>query len=113
MLSLFTKRNDQSWLPGVINAHDNPRYYIHKPLGYSLFPKETSPVPKEWVEATGDLVWFRRHEKVIIFLSQCDLATDSDTVLQGGHFAALEEPEALLNDVEEFIKQVWEGALLE
>lgn len=27
---------------------------------------------------------------------------------QGGHFAALEEPEVLLGDVEDFLAQVWE-----
>ena len=40
-----------------------------------------------WVETTANLVFFRQHER-------------------GGHFAALEYPDALLADLEEFIGQV-------
>ncbi|KAJ0343736.1 hypothetical protein COL154_008601 [Colletotrichum chrysophilum] len=68
--------------------HPDPKYYCEKPMGYSWFPYEIVPVPKAWAATTGNLVWYRSHEK-------------------GGHFAALEQPEALLDDVEEFLKQVW------
>jgi microsomal epoxide hydrolase len=46
-------------------------------------------VPKAWVEKEGNLVFYRDHEK-------------------GGHFAALEQPELLMGDIEEFVEQVWE-----
>ena len=72
--------------PWVI--HGDPNYYIEQPLGYSYFPMELSPMPKAWVQTTGHLVWSAQHDK-------------------GGHFAAMELPELLLNDVEEFAKQVW------
>ncbi|KAF4887156.1 putative epoxide hydrolase [Colletotrichum fructicola] len=68
--------------------HPDPKYYCEKPMGYSWFPYEIVPVPKAWAATTGNLVWYRSHEK-------------------GGHFAAMEQPEALLDDVEEFLKQVW------
>lgn len=62
--------------------------YVDKPVGYSYFPFELSPVPKAWAEKTGKMVFFRAHEK-------------------GGHFAALERPEALLQDVEEWAEIAW------
>lgn len=66
---------------------DHPDWYLRKPLGYSYFPKELIPIPVAWVATTGDLVWSNVHEK-------------------GGHFAAMEEPEELWKDVEDFVKQV-------
>jgi microsomal epoxide hydrolase len=80
----------QLFTPGNIGAHENPEWHIRKPLGFSWFPKEIAPVPKAWVEATGNLVWFRQHDR-------------------GGHFAALERPEVLWGDFEEFVEQVWPG----
>ncbi|RMZ70858.1 epoxide hydrolase [Pyrenophora seminiperda CCB06] len=62
--------------------------YVDKPVGYSWFPYELCPVPKAWAEKTGNLVFFRAHEK-------------------GGHFAALERPGILLEDVEEWVKVAW------
>lgn len=57
-------------------------------MGFSWFPKEIAPVPRAWVAVTGNLVFFRQHQK-------------------GGHFAALENPEVLLKGLEDFIGQVW------
>ncbi|KIW12242.1 hypothetical protein PV08_09518 [Exophiala spinifera] len=68
--------------------HANPEYYCRKPMGFSWFPKEIAPTPRSWAATTGNLVWFRNHDK-------------------GGHFAAMEQPETLLQDVDDFIKQVW------
>jgi microsomal epoxide hydrolase len=66
-----------------------PEYDIRgKPWGFSWFPKELAPMPQAWIETTGDLSWIRHHES-------------------GGHFAALERPETLLADLEDFIKQSW------
>ncbi|KAL2838757.1 Alpha/Beta hydrolase protein [Aspergillus pseudodeflectus] len=63
-------------------------FYIHKPLGFSYFPQELMPVPRSWVAKTGNLVYFKEHTK-------------------GGHFAALEQPKAIKEDLVEFISQVW------
>jgi microsomal epoxide hydrolase len=46
-------------------------------MGFSWFPKEIGAVPRAWIETTGNLVFFREHEK-------------------GGHLAALEQPNILL-----------------
>jgi microsomal epoxide hydrolase len=62
--------------------------YVDKPIGYSYFPYELAPVPRAWAEKTGKIAFFRSHDK-------------------GGHFAALERPEVLLQDVEEFAKLGW------
>lgn len=64
------------------------KHYVDKPLGYSCFPAEIAPIPKAWVATTGNLVWYKRHEK-------------------GGHFAAMERPQHLLQDIEEFVAAVW------
>ncbi|KAF9872909.1 epoxide hydrolase [Colletotrichum karsti] len=74
--------------PRKYMVHPDPKFYCHQPMGYSYFPCEIAPVPKSWAATTGNLVWFNRHDK-------------------GGHFAALEQPEALLSDIEEFLKQAW------
>ncbi|KZP29746.1 epoxide hydrolase [Athelia psychrophila] len=68
--------------------HSDPEWRITKPLGYSCFPKELFPMPESWVATTGNLVFYKAHDK-------------------GGHFAAVEQAEVLLEDVEAFIKQVW------
>ncbi|EGR47257.1 uncharacterized protein TRIREDRAFT_64469 [Trichoderma reesei QM6a] len=55
-----------------------------KILGYSWFRRELVMAPKAWMAKIGNLVLYKRHEK-------------------GGHFAALEQPAVLLEDVEEFV----------
>lgn len=45
-------------------------------------------MPKSWVAKTGNLVWYREHK-------------------EGGHFAAMEKPEVFLQDIEDFVKDVW------
>ncbi|KIV83495.1 hypothetical protein PV11_05516 [Exophiala sideris] len=62
--------------------------YVEKPCGYSLFAHEIVPVPKSWAAMTCNLVSFNQHE-------------------HGGHFAAMEKPEELLADVEEYAKRAW------
>ncbi|KAL7791955.1 Alpha/Beta hydrolase protein [Trichoderma ceciliae] len=66
-----------------------PGLYIAAPkiFGYSFFPFELVLSPREWIAKSGNLVYFKRHDK-------------------GGHFAALEQPAALLEDVEEFVKML-------
>jgi microsomal epoxide hydrolase len=59
----------QNFLPDDVGGHGNPKWYIKKPFGYSYFPKELAPIPKSWVETTGDLVFFRAHESVSSNLS--------------------------------------------
>ena len=74
-------------MDGQRAGHDDPSLHIRKPFGYSLFPKEVNPTPRSWAATTGNLSWFRQHES-------------------GGHFAALEKPEALKQDIEDFLRHV-------
>lgn len=62
--------------------------YVSKPSGYSYFPWELAPIPKAWCEKTCNLVAFKEHK-------------------EGGHFAALEQTEALWEDVERYVKVAW------
>ncbi|KAF2112622.1 Alpha/Beta hydrolase protein [Lophiotrema nucula] len=71
-----------------VGPHSNPKYKFKKPFGYSYFPLEIAPMPLSWVKTSGNLVWHREHKS-------------------GGHFAAMEKPELLWQDVEDFVKQVW------
>ena len=83
----------QLFTPGNMGAHENPEWKITKPLGYSWFPYELAPIPRAWVQTTGNLVFFREHE-------------------HGGHFAALERPEVLLGDFQEFVQQILDDGTL-
>ncbi|KAJ9641439.1 hypothetical protein H2199_005409 [Coniosporium tulheliwenetii] len=67
-----------------VPSHGNPRWRIPdgKPFGFSDFPKEILPVPRAWVERTGR------------------------GASGGGHFAALEVPEMMLEDLEKFVGHV-------
>lgn len=61
---------------------------VQKPLGVSWFPHEIFPAIESAIRKDNNLVFYRKHEK-------------------GGHFAALERPEELWGDVEEYVKVVW------
>lgn len=71
--------------------HNDPKWNITKPLGYSWHPEELAPVPRKWVEQTGNLVWYREHD-------------------EGGHFAAMEKPGNFIKDMEDFVAEVWPKA---
>ena len=57
-----------------------PSEKIAAPTGVSVFPKEIYRPPRRWVEATFNLVQWTKRDA-------------------GGHFAALEEPTALVEDI--------------
>ena len=59
----------QLFTPGLIGAHENPRWHIYKPFGFSWFPKELAPVPRAWIETTGALTFYRQHGKVATHLT--------------------------------------------
>jgi len=72
-----------------LSSHNSPQYRIGAPkkLGFSFFPMEVAPTPRKWIETSGNLVFWRDHGV-------------------GGHFAALEQPEAILGDLEEFVAEL-------
>lgn len=57
------------------------------PVGVALFPKEINVPPRKWVEAQYNLIHFTEMPK-------------------GGHFAALEQPGLLVDDVRTFFRKV-------
>jgi microsomal epoxide hydrolase len=61
---------------------------VTKPLGVSWFPREIFPAIQHVIERNCNLVFYKKHER-------------------GGHFAALERPSELWQDVEEFVNKVW------
>jgi pimeloyl-ACP methyl ester carboxylesterase len=65
---------------------------VETPTGFAAFPADIAPAPpKEWIERVYDL---RRH-----------------TIMpKGGHFAALEEPDLLVDDIREFFRPLRFGA---
>ncbi|TFK52705.1 alpha/beta-hydrolase [Heliocybe sulcata] len=58
----------------------NQPYVGGCPMGVSYFPAELFLAPKSWMQATGNLVFTAQHES-------------------GGHFAAHEKPEVLVDDL--------------
>jgi microsomal epoxide hydrolase len=69
-----------------------PDYVVPKgkTVGFSQFPKELAVFPRAWLEkcvGEGGLDFWRRHDA-------------------GGHFAALERPQWMLEDVENFVELV-------
>ncbi|KAI8330325.1 Alpha/Beta hydrolase protein [Chlamydoabsidia padenii] len=60
-----------------------PAVYINNPVAVSLFEDEVLRVPKEWIEATANLVLFQEHP-------------------MGGHFSAMEEGSLLVSDLQLF-----------
>lgn len=85
--SIYPYREDyRSGIHTMGYFHGQDKVWVGKPLGYSYFPGELAPIPKAWVERTGNLVWCQYHER-------------------GGHYPSLEVPEALLEDVEDFLRK--------
>ena len=59
------------------------------PMGYALFPKEINVPPRAWIERANGQPLFHWTE-----------------FPKGGHFAALETPDLLVQDVREFFRKV-------
>jgi len=78
-------------------AHQKPRGLpdgsrVETPTGFAAFPADLAPPPpREWIERVYNL---RRH-----------------TIMpRGGHFAALEEPQLLVDDIRAFFRPLRFGA---
>jgi len=63
-----------------------PQSRLETPVGHACFPKEVLPAPRSWCEAAFNIVQW----------------TDMP---RGGHFAALEQPTLLLNDIRTFFRR--------
>lgn len=73
--------------PAPTSFHNDAEYYLDKPMGYSWHHQELAPIPRAWVETTGNLVWYRGH-------------------FEGGHFAAMEKAELFVKDLEDFVGEL-------
>ncbi len=86
------------WFTGTINS--STRYYqeafsnpalnrftewIETPCGFSVFPEEIISAPRSWIERGCNVQQWSEHDR-------------------GGHFAAMEEPELLAQDVRDFFR---------
>lgn len=95
---------------------------LKKSIGYSYFPKEICPTPVAWARKLGDMVFHKEHDKVIFFFLNrffffhiyfvigMDGWMDGLTfrlIFQGGHFAALEQPQLFMEDLEAFVAAAW------
>lgn len=60
-----------------------PGDFVELPTGIAAFPKDVVPVPRHWCEGSYNLAHWT-------------------TMPRGGHFAALEQPELLVNDIRTF-----------
>ena len=85
-----------TWLyRGVTQQHPRglpPGEKVTVPTAFAAFPADLAPAPpREWIERCYDL---RRHTQMP----------------KGGHFAALEEPELLVNDIRDFFRPLRFGA---
>jgi pimeloyl-ACP methyl ester carboxylesterase len=75
----------ESQHPAPGRAFDRPRRTDRVPVGVALFPKEINVPPRKWVERNHRLVHWTEMPR-------------------GGHFAALEEPALLVEDVRKFFR---------
>jgi microsomal epoxide hydrolase len=58
---------------------------VEVPVGVAMFPKELYRPPRAWAEQTYNITHWQRYHS-------------------GGHFAAMEEPEVLVNDIRTFFR---------
>ena len=58
---------------------------LETPCGFSIFPKEIITAPRSWVEQQYNVQQWSVHDR-------------------GGHFAALEEPQLLVEDIRDFFR---------
>jgi microsomal epoxide hydrolase len=61
--------------------------FVTVPTGVAVFPKEMFRIPRAYAESRFNVVQYNRFDR-------------------GGHFAALEEPDLLIQDVREFFRRV-------
>lgn len=69
--------------------------YDRTPMGYSMFPEEIICPPRDWVETIANVQYFQEHTT-------------------GGHFPAVECPDALVSDIREwYSSDVVKSAMME
>ena len=64
-----------------------PHDYVDVPTAFAVFPKELTRLPRSWAERSFNVARWTEMPR-------------------GGHFAALEEPQLLANDIREFFRDL-------
>jgi hypothetical protein len=78
-----------------------------KPLGYSWFPYDLVVFPQSWAqEVYPNMVFYKSHSKVSCFRVYKSSDEIANRIIQGGHFACLEQVEEFLEDIEAFVEKV-------
>lgn len=88
-MTCLVKSNADSQL-----SQSPPRIPVYVPTGFACFPNELMHTPRLWVK--------QKYRKLVTF-------TPMD---RGGHFAAMEEPQLMAEDIQKFTKIV-EGKVKE
>jgi len=71
-----------------MSANDREQKKMQTPIGISMFKGEQVRLSRRWADARFDnIVYFTEHEK-------------------GGHFAAMEAPEAFVHDLRESFRSL-------
>ncbi|KAJ1302727.1 hypothetical protein OPQ81_003041 [Rhizoctonia solani] len=84
---------EHAWImqPHTPDMYEQHKRFLHEwsptPLAFSSFPKELVRLPLEWNGVNQNLVYAKKHDK-------------------GGHFAAWEVPELLVDDIRNFAQLV-------
>ncbi|GAA5987786.1 hypothetical protein JCM11641_004929 [Rhodosporidiobolus odoratus] len=73
---------------GISALHNDSKYYLTKPFGFSSFAKELSSTPEAWAGRNGNLQFYRYHS-------------------EGGHFPAEEQPELFVQDMKDCFGKIW------
>ena len=79
---LDSSRSPESAKREKVTRERTQRWIPHVKMGLSHFPKELRVLPSTWTRTLGKVVFEKEHER-------------------GGHFAAWERPDAIVDDVRE------------
>ncbi|KAM3420014.1 hypothetical protein BST61_g3325 [Cercospora zeina] len=86
MLCYYENVRHENFADFAMEEHNR----ITVPFGYTSFYWDTEPSSKRAVERTGNLVFYKERN-------------------DGGHYAALEDPEGIMEDVRALAAQEWKG----
>ncbi|KAK0921942.1 hypothetical protein LTR57_008306 [Friedmanniomyces endolithicus] len=84
MLCYYENVRHENFASFAMEEHNR----VSVPFGYTSFYWDTEPSSKRAVERTGNLVYYKERN-------------------DGGHYAALEDPEGIIEDVRELAAQEW------
>lgn len=87
-----------------------PSNRITVPFGYTSFYWDTEPSSKRAVERTGNLVFYKG-EIPFLCLASADCAHIVAERNDGGHYAAAEDPDGIIEDVRALASQEWAKAV--